>query len=209
MRTNVYVDAFNLYYRAVKGTPYKWLDILKLCNLVLKKNQINRIRYCTALIQPRPHNLQQAQRQQVYIRALETLPCVSVHYGSFLSNPYDLPLAQPLRGMPAGRPVTVVRTEEKGSDVNLATLLLCDGYEGDYDAAVVISNDSDLAMPIEVVRTRLKKPAILLCPSDKPNGKLCNAATFVKSIRKSVLAASQFPPVLQDKNGTITRPPSW
>jgi len=26
MRTSIYIDGFNLYYSAVKGTPYKWLD---------------------------------------------------------------------------------------------------------------------------------------------------------------------------------------
>ncbi len=26
VKTNFYIDGFNLYYGAVKGTPYKWLD---------------------------------------------------------------------------------------------------------------------------------------------------------------------------------------
>ena len=30
LRTYVYVDGFNLYYRAVRGTPYKWLDLAKM-----------------------------------------------------------------------------------------------------------------------------------------------------------------------------------
>lgn len=30
MKTFVYVDAFNLYYGAVKDTPYKWLDLRAL-----------------------------------------------------------------------------------------------------------------------------------------------------------------------------------
>jgi hypothetical protein len=38
-------------------------------------------------------------------------------------------------------------TEEKGTDVNLATYLLVDGYEGDYEQALVMSNDADLALP--------------------------------------------------------------
>ena len=38
----------------------------------------------------------------------------------------------------------VRKIEETGSDVNLATLLLEEGFEGLYDVAVVISNDSDL-----------------------------------------------------------------
>src|SRR5947208_16760199 len=50
------------------------------------------------------------------------------------------------------RTVEVIRTEEKGSDVNLATMLLVDSFAEEFELAVVISNDSDLAMPIEVVR---------------------------------------------------------
>jgi 6-hydroxy-3-succinoylpyridine 3-monooxygenase len=30
LRTRVYVDGYNLYYGCLKGTPYKWLDLLKL-----------------------------------------------------------------------------------------------------------------------------------------------------------------------------------
>tara|TARA_R110002072_G_scaffold29206_4_gene92759 strand:- start:564 stop:863 length:300 start_codon:yes stop_codon:yes gene_type:complete len=30
MRTCVYVDGFNLYYGALKRTPYKWLDLAAL-----------------------------------------------------------------------------------------------------------------------------------------------------------------------------------
>ena len=33
MNTYVYVDGFNLYYGAVKGTPYKWLNINALCTV--------------------------------------------------------------------------------------------------------------------------------------------------------------------------------
>jgi len=28
-RTVIYIDGFNLYYGALRGTPYKWLDIEK------------------------------------------------------------------------------------------------------------------------------------------------------------------------------------
>jgi hypothetical protein len=104
---------------------------------------------------------------------------------------------------------TAVRTEEKGSDVNLATLLLCDAYENDCDAAIVVTNDSDLVMPIRIVRDRLKKDVVLLCPASQPSAELRTVATYVKSIRKGVLRASQLPPTLSDAHGTITRPPTW
>ena len=74
LKTNVYVDGFNLYYGCIKGTPYRWLDILKLCQTEFANNTIHCIRYFTALVQSRPNDPQQPLRQQTYLRALRTLP---------------------------------------------------------------------------------------------------------------------------------------
>jgi uncharacterized LabA/DUF88 family protein len=57
-----------------------------------------------------------------------------------------MPLAPPQTGY-----IRVIKTEEKGSDVNLATELLVDGFNNDYEIAIIVSNDSDLLMPIQVV----------------------------------------------------------
>ena len=54
MKTNVYIDGFNLYHRALQNTPYKWLDLFKLSQALLPKHEINRIRYFTALVEQRP-----------------------------------------------------------------------------------------------------------------------------------------------------------
>ena len=149
MKTNVYVDGFNLYYGCVKGTPYRWLDRAQLCRVLLPLNRIHRIHYFTALVQPRSDDPQQPERQQTYLRALRTIPNLSIHYGHFRSHVTSLPLSQPPAEGP--RVVEVVRTEEKGSDVNLATALLVDGFTHDFDEAVVVSNDSDLLAPIRVL----------------------------------------------------------
>ena len=77
--TNFYIDGFNLYYRALRGTPYKWLDLFKLCQSLMPSHQVGQIRYFTTIIQVRPPDLQAAQRQATYIRALETIPNLSVH----------------------------------------------------------------------------------------------------------------------------------
>ena len=99
-----------------------------------------------------PH---QAQRQQAYLRALKTIPGLSIHYGHLLAKTKRRPLArQPQTGP---RTVEILDTEEKGSDVNLASYLLLDGFEGEYEMAVVISNDSDLELPIRMTRTKLGK----------------------------------------------------
>lgn len=206
MKTNVYVDGFNLYYGAVKDSPYKWLDLHKLCTLLLPKNDIHRIRYFTAPVQNTPNDPTKSQRQQTFIRALETLPNLSVHYGSFLSSKVRMPLVRPL---PGRRTAHVVKMEEKGSDVNLASMLLADAFRQDYEVAVVLSNDSDLVLPIKIVTTELHLPVGLLNPHPRFAVELVKVATFRKQIRKGVLAASQFPQTLTDAKGTITKPAAW
>jgi hypothetical protein len=47
-RTFVYVDGFNLYYRALAQKPYKWLSLYALATRLLPNNQIVEIKYYTA-----------------------------------------------------------------------------------------------------------------------------------------------------------------
>jgi hypothetical protein len=63
VRANVYVDGFNLYHAALKGTPYRWLDLRKLARFLLPHDRIHRIRYFTSLIH-RPRDRPTEQRQQ-------------------------------------------------------------------------------------------------------------------------------------------------
>jgi len=206
LRTNVYIDGFNLYY-ALKPTCFKWLDLDQLCKLMLPKSTINRLRYFTARVVPRPGNPGQLQRQDLYLRALATIPHLSVHLGTFLSNPKDVVTADSPPNHP--RFVRIIHTEEKGSDVNLATYLLLDGFRGDYEVAVVISNDSDLTEPIRVVRDELKLPIGVLCPHDNPSWQLRKAATFWREIRDATLAKAQFGDVLTDAHGEFHKPTRW
>src|SRR5947209_10356282 len=153
MITNFYIDAFNLYYGCLKGTAYKWLNLEQFCQLHFASDTVHRIHYCTARVKPRPSDPHQPVRQQTYLRALRTLPCVTIHYGHYLEKKVMMPYANP----PAGGPATVqdIKSEEKGSDVNIATTLLVDAIDGDFEKAVEVSNDSDLAYQIEVVRKKL------------------------------------------------------
>jgi hypothetical protein len=174
---------------------------------MLPKNTINRIRYFTARVVPRPGNPGQLQRQDIYLRALATIPHLSVHLGTFLSHPTDMVL----EASPPNKPkfVRVVKTEEKGSDVNLAAHLLLDGFRRDYEVAVVLSNDSDLTEPIRMVRDELKLPIGVLCPHDNPSWQLRNATTFWREIRDATLAKAQFPDVLTDSIGSFHKPERW
>jgi uncharacterized LabA/DUF88 family protein len=205
--TNVYVDAFNLYYGCLKGTPYRWLDLGALCTRLLPSDRLNRIRYFTAALSARPDDPHAPEQQQIYLRALETVPGLSIHYGHHLSHVVRMPLANP---RPQGaRTVEVVKTEEKGSDVNLATFLLLDAFKRECDVAVVISNDSDLKLPIEVAQTELGLRVGVVNPHQPGRRSRALRPTFFKQIRASALAACQFPPVLSDAKGEIRKPKGW
>jgi len=204
MKANVYVDGFNLYYGAVKGTPCRWLDIAAMCRLLLPRDQINRIKYFTALVNPRPSDPGQPVRQRTYLRALRTIPNLTIVLGRFLTHDVMMPLAPPAKGY-----ARVIKTEEKGSDVNLATHLLMDGYQDDYEIAIVVSNDSDLLTPIQVVTGQLKKSVGLLNPQKHPSRVMLPHVLFIKQIRSGVLTKSQFPATLTDTRGSFSKPASW
>lgn len=78
MRTRVYIDGFNLYYRAVKNTPYKWLNLRKMCELILPDRSIEKIKYFTANVSARKNDPDQPTRQQIYFRALKTIPDLEI-----------------------------------------------------------------------------------------------------------------------------------
>lgn len=87
MKTFIYVDGFNLYYRALKHTTFKWLDVDSLCRMLLPKASIERINYYTARVTARPHDPDQPSRQNIYWRALSTIPHLTIIEGAFLSKP--------------------------------------------------------------------------------------------------------------------------
>jgi len=119
-----------------------------------------------------------------------------------------MPLAWPVPGGP--QTVEVIKTEEKGSDVNLATYLLADAFRADAEAFVLISNDSDLMEPLRMVRHELGKVVGLLNPQARQSRALLRCKpTFVKQIRRGVASVSQLPNELEDKFGVIARPEAW
>ena len=85
-RTIVYIDGFNLYYGAARGTPYKWLDLSRLYQIMLPGDLIPEIKYFTARVSSRPYDPDAPTRQQIYLRALRPIPNLSIHYGHFLTH---------------------------------------------------------------------------------------------------------------------------
>ena len=138
---------------------------------------------------------------------MQTIPYLTIHYGYFLANSKRRPLARPPKSGP--RTVEIIDTEEKGSDVNLASYLLLDAFDNEYETAVVISNDSDLELPIRMARTRLDKHVGVFDPSRRRSFQLHSAASWYRQLRKGPLSASLFPNTLSDSNGRIAKPAGW
>ncbi len=63
---NVYIDGFNLYYGALKRTPYKWLDLGLLTRTLLPADTVQAIHYFTARVSSRPYNPTSAHDQGLY-----------------------------------------------------------------------------------------------------------------------------------------------
>lgn len=224
-RVSVYIDGFNFYYGSLKGTPYKWLDPYALACALMPSDTVTAVHYFTARVKPTPRNPSVHQRQGIYLRALATLPNVHVREGFFLLKKSRQPKVQPLHPVnpkipnPANPTVEIWLNEEKGSDVNLATQLLLDAFDNNFDLAVVISNDSDLVWPIVMVRKKFRKnvgvykperPAGYPGATPRPDSKeLKNNARWFRHIEERHLVASQLATTLTDATGTITKPPDW
>lgn len=226
MRTNVYIDGFNFYYGCLRRSTYKWLNLERFCDLVLPKNQVKRIIYCTARVLSRPHDPDQPLRQLTYLRALATLPRVTVEFGNFLVGVTRAPLveSEPQSGrwlMAGNQPVLktdgqgnvvtdwILKTEEKGSDVNLGSHLLRDAYRNDCDCAVVISNDSDLLTPLRMAQQDQGLIIGLIPPRPKGSLELKKLSSFVIHPRAHHFGDAQFPDAFEDEHGTITKPAAW
>ena len=104
----------------------------------------------------------------------------------------------------------VIKTEEKGSDVNLSVHLLNDAWLNKYDAAIIVSNDSDMAESMRLVRINHPNKVIgLVTPgkSVRTSEQLKKHSHFVKKIRDGVVKASQLPNPIPNTN--IRKPNDW
>ena len=98
--------------------------------------------------------------------------------------------------------------EEKGSDVNLAAHLLNDAWNEVFEAAAVISNDTDLVTPIRMVTAERGKPVIIVYPRRwQVVPKLRDAASNARHIRPETLKKAQFPDKLPGTK--ISKPAGW
>lgn len=158
LKTIVYIDGFNLYYGLLRRSPYKWLDVVKLFDHVLDQNaQIVQVRYYTAPVLGRmSDDPQSPTRQRQYLQALRKLhpEKLVIVQGHMLAGKRHQRLVQPLESMPDLKTVQVYSFEEKKTDVSLATDMLNAAWRGEYEQAVLCSNDSDLQPALACIKAQ-------------------------------------------------------
>lgn len=214
-KTIVYVDGYNLYYGLLKGTPYKWLDLVAFAQALLRADhEIACVKYFTAYAKTYPYDEAAAERQNVYMQALGTCDEVKVIHGFFRKSNVLMPAfdadckdcARAQDGL-----VRVVKLEEKKSDVNLAVEMVLDAAQNQADAYVVITGDSDQVGAIEAVRYQCKKPVLVFNPHTGVSIHLKKAASYYKNIPRDLPAMCQLPDEIQvgTKGNVIRRPLAW
>jgi uncharacterized LabA/DUF88 family protein len=205
-RSIIYIDGFNLYYGALKGGPYKWLDIEHFFRLLRKDDDIQKIRYYTALVAGPAQ-----ARQKVFLKALDTLPLVEVSLGRFKARQTHCRVAACTH---PGRRIFQM-PEEKRTDVNIAVDMLDDAYQDLCDRLVVVSGDSDLVPVVNRVKANFpQKHIIVYVPSRDPTRgaavELRSAADKHRTLPLALLRPSQFPAMVPDGSpGGIQKPAEW
>ena len=205
-----YIDGLNFYYGAVRNRPaLKWLNPQAMLQRLFQQHDITLIRYFAAPVMLTPGDPDAPARQAVYFRALETIKVLQMHHGRMAVRRKSgvlLPKTDP----PQIAAIEVF--EEKRTDVNIASNMLLDAHLSNYDAAIVVSNDSDLTTPIEMLVNTLGRTVITVNPgrAQRQSSELRKASSrTIREINTSVLRASQFSNRLVDVRGGFTRPRSW
>lgn len=236
MTTRFYIDGLNLYYGVLKGSSDKWLDLEEFARRLTPHDQIDAVKYFTARVVDRYPGDRTGERQQVYLRALRTLPKVDIHLGHFRADVKWRTLADRKFSpnelfMPGFRPSWLYRLlwrdqvrrrtepatsarvmiyEEKGSDVNLGVNLVHDAAVGTIAKAIVITNDSDLEEAIRLARSSGIAVGVVNPHRGAMNKRLKRAADFEIPLRREILAQCQLPEHLTTNKGRqIHRPKEW
>jgi len=179
-----------------------------LSQKLFPNDTITVVRYFTARIRTLDDE-QAPQRQETYLRALDTLaPVVSVHFGHIQLDESWRRLQHPIAGL--AKSALISHTQEKGSDVNLASHFLLDACRNCFEKAAVVTSDGDFAEAIRLVQHELKLPVTLVHPTERPVRALSRVEpSEILRLSLSSVRMCQFPKVLTDDDGEFRCPESW
>lgn len=204
-RTIVYIDGLNLYYGALRNTPYRWLDISTYFQRLRQHDEVIRINYFTARVGGSAR-----QRQQKYLMALETTPDVNVVLGRFKPKSRVCRVPDCCHGGTR----FFMEPEEKRTDVSIAVEMMDDALNDHCDTLVLVTGDSDLVPPVLKIKSLCPtKQIIVYVPSRNPKRgaavELRGVADKDRDLPLKLIERCQFPASIPYENSTIDKPPEW
>lgn len=218
MRTIIFIDGYNLYYGALQRSQYKWLDLYRLFNehVLLPDTELLEVRYYTApVLGSLCDDPESPTRQRQYLQALRKMPPAKTQVieGKLIKNSAHLRLAEPISQAPELSTVRVITLTEKKTDVNIATDMVSGAFLGNYDQAVLCSNDSDMEGALRTIRThcpniRLGLVAPVLGATTRHISRdLKQQVHWVKTLHADALKAAQLPEKVPGTS--IAKPVGW
>ncbi|PHV09784.1 NYN domain-containing protein [Chitinimonas sp. BJB300] len=230
-RTAVYIDGYNLYYGRLRGTPFKWLDVVQLFQALLTQRDQNesleRVNFFTAyaLASFATNGKAAVEAQSAYHRALKARygARFDIIYGnhSYDSSGALLPAFVPGQPYDRKKRVRVWKLEEKKTDVNLAITMYRDACQGRYDRIVLVSNDSDAEPALEAIRqdfphimigvvTPVHPPVAGSTTHRRVSGSLLKLSDWsVSNLTDEQLQQAQLPSVVPTNKKAIHKPKHW
>lgn len=196
-----YIDGFNLYYGMMDAGfgRYRWLNIQGLVQSLLKPAQkLLQVNYFTTMV---INDLEGRLRQRAFLEALRTQDLVKVFFGKFQKQKYNCLLC--------GNEFQ--RECEKMTDTAIVTELVKDYYENKFDAAMVISGDTDLLPPMRLINEAADNKRVLVAfPPARVNEEMRLFAKGSMVIGRKKLADNQFPAIFTGVDGQeISKPEGW
>jgi uncharacterized LabA/DUF88 family protein len=196
-----YIDGFNLYFglRAQNWRRYLWLDLTKLsASLLIPNCELAQTKYFTSRVRG---NIGKQERQSAYLDALTTLKDLTIFWGRY----------QPEQKQCQKCGHYSYHPQEKKTDVNIATQLLCDAFNDHFDTALVISGDADLVPPVEAVRQLFPRKRIVVAfPPKRYSSELAGAGHSRMNIFEAKFRQSRLPLKIRTPLGVeIECPSKW
>ena len=194
-RVVCFIDGFNLYHSilALRRPDLKWVDLWALASVFVRpKSQIlTDVFYFSAYADWLPDS---KRRHQQYVKALTVAGVITV-MGKFKVK--DRNCAK-CKYKWSGH-------EEKETDVNIALAMLNLAYQGGYDRALLISNDSDLTPAIHMVRAHFpeKQVVTIVPPHYTHSNELIRASSEKAKITIPHLERCLLPELIYDTGGNI------
>lgn len=200
-KTIVYIDGFNLYYgiKEKYAKRFIWLNIETLSNEILQKNQqLEGVKYFTARIN---NNTSKRQKQNSYLEALNEITNVKMFFGRYQNHEMNCKTCNATWSVP----------KEKKTDVNIAIQMTAVAFLDNFDDALLITRDSDLVPPIEIIKQHFVEKRIGLAISPGLiSRELIRKVDYSFYLSRKVFKENQLPAAIEKSNGfMIKKPTNW